>query len=220
MVAESLYSSWQQATKRYQPVSASDRAWLRKQLNKAKAYKLPVYVIDYSKPNASKKAVKLADKITADGFIPWISNGALNMLGRGSFAVSPRKVMVLYNQPKEFALDELDVFVTTAMPLEYLGYTPRYHPLNKQLPSYPLIHRYAGIIVWLNQASPLTQQTQRWLHQQLAAHIPILFMGDAPTAQQAAFFKPFGLRFSKEQQSAKTIKIQGINPSAVILSAP
>jgi hypothetical protein len=98
VAAESLYRGWNAGTGRYQEVSEADRAWLSGQLKRARdEFGLPAIAIDYVPPQQRQLARETARRIKADGFIPWVADGALATLGVGSVEVIPRRVMVLHD---------------------------------------------------------------------------------------------------------------------------
>ena len=151
VAAESLFRGWDHSKKSYREVPEADRRWLLAQLGRAKdEYKLPVLAIDYVAPGERALARATAEKIAALGFIPWVSNPELDMLGVGSIEVMPRKVLMLHDEPRgEPGLIFNAIHRYAAMPLNYLGYTPEYvNVLSETLPGHPLAGRYAGIVTW------------------------------------------------------------------------
>ena len=85
VVAESLYASWDNAKKIYKETPANDQEWLLNKLNGIKNnLSVDIIIIDYAKPNNRAKAKLLANKITQQGFIPWISIPSLDLAGVGS----------------------------------------------------------------------------------------------------------------------------------------
>ncbi|TAN78147.1 MAG: hypothetical protein EPN14_06815, partial [Gallionella sp.] len=179
VAAESLYRGWDQAEKVYRPVPEADRAWLLRQLDRVKQeYRLPVVAIDYVAPHDRALARETAAKIRAHGFVPWIADPGLDMLGIGNIEVMPRKVMVLHNDANdEFGLTFELAQRHAAMPLNYLGYTLEFVDARKPLPEYPLTGRYAGILVWLTrppgaEGSGLAQ----WIEKQATSGVPVALL--------------------------------------------
>jgi hypothetical protein len=85
LVAESLFQSWNPATRQYTPVASNDRTWLIERLNDARRrYGLPVTVIDYVPADQPQLAQATARQISALGFTPWVSTPGLDMLGVGA----------------------------------------------------------------------------------------------------------------------------------------
>jgi hypothetical protein len=68
----------------------ADRDWLLAQLRRCRdEYKLPVIAIDYVPPARPRDlARETAQQIKALGFIPWVTNPALDMLGVGAGGVA------------------------------------------------------------------------------------------------------------------------------------
>ena len=84
IAAESLYKTFDAEKKQYGNVSEKDRAWLISQLSKVHTeYRLPVIVIDYVNPlmpEACREVRETAARIRVDGFIPWVTDGAISTL--------------------------------------------------------------------------------------------------------------------------------------------
>ena len=84
VAVESLFQGWDNSTHSFVPVTSSNREWLLTHLNKIKNdYYLPVIVIDYEAPENRNGARDIAKKILAAGFIPWVSNPELDIIGVG-----------------------------------------------------------------------------------------------------------------------------------------
>lgn len=81
---ESLYGRWNQGNRQYGEVPQADRDWL---LGQARAvrdrYGLPVVSIDYCPPEEPARCREIARKIEADGFVPYVADGALQTVGMG-----------------------------------------------------------------------------------------------------------------------------------------
>ena len=85
LVAESLFQSWDPATRQYLPVTPKERTWLLERLNDARhRYDLPITVIDYVPADQPQLAQATARQISALGFTPWVSTPGLDMLGVGA----------------------------------------------------------------------------------------------------------------------------------------
>ncbi len=92
VAVESLFQGWDPSKKAYRPVPPADREWLLGQLNRVKQeYGLPVLSIDYVPPSKPDLARETAAKIRELGFIPWVSNPALNVLGVVGIEGAPDK---------------------------------------------------------------------------------------------------------------------------------
>lgn len=181
VAAESLFQGWSQSSHEYRAVPASDRDWLLGQLKQVqKEYGLPVLSIDYVEPGKRNLARDTAAKIRTQGFIPWVTNPELDMLGVGDIEVMPRKVLMIHNSSNnEYDLMNTSGHLYGAMPLNYLGYAVEYLDARRPLPSYQLAGRYAGIVVWLDK--PVAREgiaLVAWLKKQIAAGVPITLMGE------------------------------------------
>ena len=85
VAAESLYQGWNAGAQRYEEVSEANRSWLLDQLRTIRERDgLPVLVIDYVPPQDRALTRATAARIQADGFIPWVTDSALETLGVGS----------------------------------------------------------------------------------------------------------------------------------------
>ncbi len=181
LAAESLYAGWDPANGRYGPVAADERQWLLGQLKQVRErYRLPVIVIDYLPPGQRAQARQVAAKISAQGFIPWVTDHDLTMLGVGSLEVMPRRILMLYDSADdavELMLKE-KTLLYAAMPANYLGYAADYVDPRHGLPGGILAGRYAGIVVWLDK--PLSTGDNRrlslWLQRQASDGVPLLLL--------------------------------------------
>ncbi len=179
VVAESLYVSWNPLEKKFVEVKEADRDWLLNKLNFVKEeYELPITVVDYLPPAKRVKARQVAKKITALGFIPWVSTPELDMLGVGQLEVIPRKILMLYNSQNQHMGDiySASIHTAAAMPLEYLGYVPIYIDVNDDLPEEMLRGRYAGIVAWFDGQAG-NPNYQEWIYKQLNDGVRVAFMG-------------------------------------------
>ncbi len=156
VAAESLFQGWNAEINNYQEVSDADRSWLLGQLNVIKdKYHLPVIAIDYVAPGKRDLARDTARRIAALGYVPWVTNPALDMLGVGAIEVMPRKVLVLYDgQSSDVGVTYEPAHRFLAMPLNYLGYTVVYQEARKPLPTHVLAGRYAGIVTLFAADTP------------------------------------------------------------------
>lgn len=178
VAAESLYAGWDQAKKKYRPVPAADRAWLKTKMQAVKARGLWPIVIDYAATADQKRAQQAVDAILADGFIPWVGNGQLTNLGRGAWQVVPRRVYMIYDSQQfpEKLFSDAQRFA--AFPLEQMGYVPELVDVRGPLPEFPLKGRVAGILVWINGVLGKREKYfSSWLAKQNQQGIPLLLLG-------------------------------------------
>lgn len=181
VAVESLFQQWNQTQQKYGTVLAADREWLLGQLKRVtQEYKLPVISIDYVPPGKRYLARETAAKISDLGFIPWVTNPELNMLGVGKIEVMPRKILMVHNN----ANTEYDLINTSdlnygTMPLNYLGYSVEYLDGRGALPVEPLAGRYAGVVVWLDNAiGKQGSVLAAWLKKQIDAGVPVVLLGE------------------------------------------
>ncbi len=194
VAAESLFQGWDNAKKHYTVVSENDRSWLNAQLNRIKnEYHLPVIVIDYAAPQQRQLARQLAKKIRTAGFIPWISNPELDMLGVGSPEIQPRRVLMLYDGRENKDPVFSDIHQFAAMPMQYMGYIPEYHDLSLPLPAQQLAGQYAGIILWSGTAEDSVPQLKPWLLKQIKLGIRLAVINEFGFERSRDNLQAFGL---------------------------
>ncbi|NOT18333.1 MAG: hypothetical protein HOP20_09755 [Sulfuriferula sp.] len=194
VVAESLFQGWDNANHRYTSVSDSDRSWLSAQLNKIKTeYKLPVIVIDYAAPNQRTAARNAAQKIRSAGFIPWVSNPELDMLGVGSPEIQPRRVLMLYDGRENKDPIYSDMHRYGAMPIQHLGYVTEYHDLSLPLPTQQLAGQYAGIVLWSGTAENSVPLLKPWLLKQIKSGIRLAVINEFGFERSRNNLQAFGL---------------------------
>lgn len=195
VAAESLFRGWDAGGKRYREVSASDREWLLTQLRRVRDESgLPVLVIDYVPPEARALARETATRIRSLGFVPWVADAALDMLGVGQREVMPRKVLVIHDGSSAPALNYTEAHRYGDMPLNHLGYVAEHRDLTEPLPSFPLIGRYAGVVVWLGASAPRPAAFAQWLERTMQQGLPIAFVGEFGLPQDTATLRRLGLR--------------------------
>lgn len=224
VAAESLFQGWSPARKDYRPVPAADREWLLGQLNRVKQeYGLPVLAIDYVPPGKRDLARETAARIRELGFIPWVSNPELDMLGVGEIEVMPRKVLMIHNgASNEFDLIDTNGLRFGSMPLNYLGYAVEYLDARQALPSaYPLAGRYAGIVVWLdNPAAKEGRALAAWLEKQIAAGVPVALLGESEFLFADGSAKRLGLQFSPATAGHTRLRVAQRDPSIGLEAEP
>lgn len=201
--AESLYNGYNATKKQYQEVSESNRAWLSTKLNEIKKAGLKAYVIDYLPLEQQDKATQLAEKISSDGFVPYVGMANLDSLGASTFELIPREVIMLYSSSEEEEKILSSPSVYLSMPLNYLGYAPHIYDINQALPSYPLIRRVAGIAIWLSSSHPHSVTPLiPWVTQALEQHIPVVFFSNIdPFLEDKALAQKLGLAQKEADES-------------------
>ena len=77
VLVESVYQSFDPATKSYQTVPEEGTKWVETQIRKAQARKLQVYVVDYVEPTNQRLADETVQRILKLGCIPLITTPGL-----------------------------------------------------------------------------------------------------------------------------------------------
>lgn len=218
VAAESLYKGWDQAAHEYRDVSKKERQWLLRRLDGVrKRFHLPVYVLDYVPPQRRAEAVDDARRIEKLGFVPWVSNPALDAVGVGAMDPVPRHVLMLYDSAKaeHGLLANTSIHQLAALPLEYMGYVPTYWDVRQGLPDFPLNGRYAGIVTWFGGDIHVSGYAA-WLKRQIKAGIPVAILGGfgfSPGAQLLSqlgatayrtFSPPYHLRHADDMLGFET----------------
>ena len=212
VAAESLFAGWDARSGNYRQVTEQDRAWLIRHLNIVQNdYKLPVVVIDYLAPGDREKARSVAQQIRSLGFIPWVTNHEITLLGISNIEVMPRKVLMLYNQAgDETALmEEESAVLYGTMPLNWLGYKVEYRNARDALPETPLTGRYAGAVIWLQQPLPATKgrRLAEWMVEQTSAELPVLLMGSMEFLRHAGALQKLGLKREELATSSRRLTL-------------
>lgn len=196
VAAESLFRGWDPKERQYVEVPEADRKWLLGQLERVRdAYRLPVIAIDYTAPGARSMARETARKIAALGIIPWVSNSELDQLGLGNIEVTPRRVLMLYDGAgRDANLYAHRIHVQAKALLNGLGYTVDYADINKPLPAFPLVGRYAGIVSWFADDRAVSKPGVReWLSRQREHGMRMAVLGNFPFPLTDALAVAFGL---------------------------
>lgn len=167
VAAESLFASWDNGLKIYKETDQDDQAWLLKELHKIKK-KLPVdiIIIDYMEPNKRQEAQEVATRITREGFIPWISIPALDMVGVSSFKPKLKTFLLLTDSKTDTHRPlQFSKYQSMQQKLAKKGLLLDVHDIQLGLPTGHLIGRYLGIIT----AQPYEEKFaiyKNWLRRQ------------------------------------------------------
>lgn len=149
VMAESLFSGWDEKNKRYFSVSEKERERLLIQLKLAQKMGIPVTVVDYLAPANAGQAKSIAEKIAKLGFNPWVTNGKLTKLYLSNVETIPRKILLFYQGALNNVDEKVGSYVSKAvtMPLNYMGYVTELHNIEEPLPQNLAAGDYAGIVV-------------------------------------------------------------------------
>lgn len=167
VAAESLFASWDNGLKVYRDTKKEDQEWLLSQLHKIKK-QLPVdiIIIDYSQPKKRNKAQQVANRISKEGFIPWISIPALDMVGVSDFQPELKTYLLLTDSKTEGHRPfEIEKYKKLQRNLAADGLKLKAHDIQSGMPTGHLIGRYIGIVT----AQPFDKQFsiyQNWLKRQ------------------------------------------------------
>lgn len=202
VVAESLYSRWNNESNSYQPVPASDRQWLYNKLTEVKnSHQLDIISIEYVSPANRSKARDVANEVASLGFIPWVTNPTLDYVGVGNLEVIPREVIMMYDSTINGPIEQAEVHSLLAMPLEYMGYVPVYHDVSTEgLPQGMLKGAYAGVVMW-NRANVKDRDYPAWLNKQLDDGLPLAMFGSLGTDLTETLASKLGLVSSSNADS-------------------
>ncbi len=196
VAAESLFLGYDATARRYRDVPAADRDWLQQQLRRVQAeHKVPVLVIDYAPHAQRARAREAAARIRAAGFIPWIANGALDLLGVGDIEVEPRRIALITDRPAGADFMQATAVRYLSLPLHYLGYTiDPFDVAERTLPDTVADGRYAAIVTWFSQPVALANpRFAEWLSRQLDAGMRLVVMHSPGFEIDSALGRRLGL---------------------------
>jgi polysaccharide biosynthesis protein PelA len=204
VAAESLFQGWNNAAHAYMPVSEPDRQWLLGQLNRIRNdYHLPVIVIDYTAPDKRQQARDLAQKIRTAGFIPWVSDPELDIIGVGDPEIQPRRILMLYNGSGKKDVIFTDMHRFAAMPIQNMGFIPEYRDFTQPLPDYPLAGQYAGIVIWTEDTRNNSPQLKLWLLKQISQGVRLAVINEFGFDRSNDNLQAFGLNIKDNVPASK-----------------
>lgn len=190
---ESIYAGWDPSNNRYKAVSDDDREWLKQHIDLLRAKDIPLIAIEYLPFERRQEARELVNKLTNEGFIPYIGTPHLDTLGISSIEVQPRRLAVLYDD-REGDLTANSGHVTLGGLLEYFGYRVDYFRVDQPLPQQGMAGLYAGVLSWITSGPPADSGSfNSWINQRLDENIPLVFFGSLPI-ENAALLERMGLR--------------------------
>ena len=195
IAAESLYLRYDARARSYSEVPAADREWLTAQLRRVQAeHKVPVLAIDYAPYSKRSAAREAAARIRADGFIPWVSNGALDILGVGDIEVEPRRIALITDRVSGADFQQTNALQYLALPLNYLGYTiDMFDVAERRLPATVADGRYAAVVTWFSQpVQPLDPKFADWLGRQIDAGVRLVIMHGAGIEPESSLGRRLG----------------------------
>jgi uncharacterized protein (TIGR01370 family) len=214
VAAESIFRGWDPKGRQYVEVTEADRTWLLDQLRRVRnEYELPVIAIDYASPGARDMARTTARRISDLGFVPWVTNAGHDLLGVGNIEVTPRKVLMLYDgSGRDAQLYAHRIHKQAKLPLTMLGYEVEYADVNKSLPAYPLVGRYAGIVTWFSNDQAVRKPGVReWLMRQREHGMRMAVLGNFPFPLNDTLALTFGLSVGP-QRVPKAVNVEVRDP--------
>lgn len=194
VAAESLFRGWDQREQRYLAVDPSDTRQLLTRLDAVRKMGLTAIAIDYLPSAQRAQAGRLAARIESDGIVPYVGNGALDIVGVSTITPLPRRVLTLYDGADDIMHCKLNWYA--AMPLNHLGYATRIIDVSREpLPAGPLTGQIAGIVTWFSSDHfRHAAATWRWLRTQEKAGVPIAVLDDFGMPVSAGLLAPLGLQ--------------------------
>ena len=202
---ESYYSGLDEKL-RYKEVSKEDRAWLDNKLEKAKSYGLDIIAVDYN--TNEKEAKQIAKKLQQKGFIPYVADKHLLTYGISSKNAIKREILTLVYAPN------IDIIKTEAheygaMPLEYLGYIQRLHPVDKGFPDPQSLSRYKAVIIWFRNFYPDSKKLLKWINAVKKIGLKIAIVGNFGFHAKKDDLKSVGIYIHQNNKMLKqTISVQ------------
>ena len=200
IVAESLISRYDNATKSYSKVPKADYKWILARLKEAKKYGLDAISIDYS-DGSTKERLEIAKKIKELGITPYVTDGLLQEQGECEVERVRRNVLILFNAS---AFDEnnsiySDVHLSISMPIEHFGYIPKLCDLStKELPQ-SIEDRYHAVVIWSNGQTKNDDKLYEWSKKVKQRGVKILFLNSFIFQKNNQNLKSFGLSVEKNR---------------------
>lgn len=197
VAAESLYQRWNASTKTYEPVPDADRDWLLQQLRAVQQRdSIPAIAIDYAPPQNRQQTREIAQRIQADGLIPWVTDGDVSTVGIGSVEAVPRHVLVVYNGDESPSINYSKAHRFLQTPLNHMGYVVDYADTRDPLPEGIWQDRYAGVVTWFTGYvdANASAQLNKWLTDKLSDGMPLAVMGDFGFTLTNSWAQTLGLK--------------------------
>ena len=200
VVAESLISRYDHATKSYLKVPKEDYKWLLARLKEAKEYGLDAISIDYSS-GSTKERLEIAKKIKKLGITPYVTDGLLQEQGECEVERVRRNILILFNASafKEHNSIYSDVHLSISMPIEHFGYIPKLYDISTQELPKSVEDRYHAVIVWSNGQTKNDDKIYEWSKRVKAKGVKILFFNSFIFEKKNQNLKSFGLRVEKNR---------------------
>lgn len=215
VAAESLYDGWDQLSHKYVPVRPSVRKALESKLRRVREMGIPVIAIDYLPSSERAKAQHDAQRIESKGYIPYVTNRNLDIIGISSIDPLPRKVLLIYSGKTDLMHTNLNWYAQA--PLNYLGYATRIVNADREkLPDRPLTGQYAGIVTWFDSNHvPKSKEIWRFLRLQIAAGVPVAILGNLGTKATSSHLEPLGISTGQSPAGFHPARLSYVNRSYI-----
>ncbi len=188
----------------YVKKSDQDRAWLDKQIAKAKRFKIPVISLEYLKDPFSKEAERIRQKLLDKGLIPYISDKTLQRYGQSAYRVQKREILILYNGEgfEHSNGEDSSAHLITSLPIEYLGYVPVLRDIRRGLPKGHPEDRFAGVVIQVNRESEHGNGVAEWVMRMHERHLSVAITFLWPSLE-SGFFEKLGLKVYRNRAKMK-----------------
>ncbi len=195
VVAESLYRGLNGRLD-YDIVPAADGKRLISMLDLIKnKYGLPVIVVDYVNPVHGKEAGADAQRISEDGFIPWVTDKDLSVIGKSALRFVKRRIMIICNPRSDASMRNPNV---VRMPLEYLGFVPQTFYVNGNLPKGFLADRYAGAVIKVGKVNN-PKRFYDWVKRAISHGLKVFFINSFGFPETPQFMGGLGISTSDDK---------------------
>lgn len=199
VVAESLFTGWDNQKKRYYLIDKKQRDMLIHELNEVKKRGVSVTVIDYLPKEKAKEAPIFAEKIAALGFNPWITDGLLKEIYLFPNQTSvPRKILLIYQANPKFQEKKLTSVAARMLsfPLNHLGYVTELRNIVEPLKKLNE-QEYAGVVVNISGGSEQRkQELYDWYKYLQKKKIPLVIFDEFGFGFDRDKLRDFGLERS------------------------
>ncbi|HEY1110938.1 MAG TPA: endo alpha-1,4 polygalactosaminidase, partial [Opitutaceae bacterium] len=213
VVVESLYETFDSATKQYRSVPEAETEALLAALAPIAASGRAVYILDYADPRQPVAAATAAMKIRARGFHAFVSTPDLDGDVLGPLRPTARRICAFYGNLTTIQEDQVrwpaESFTAQKLqlPLEWLGYEVDYFRIDSANDLPQLDSDYRAVVLPRSWEIPVQTEGTLvdWLLAQREAGRKILI---------------FGFPFRDPEQQARFLKAMGISGSGATLSPP
>ena len=173
VIAEGMFEGYN--GKHLTKTSFKERKWLIKKLRYVQSLGVKTVVVDYFNGTDINKAKEIAKKIKFLGFIPYVTNPDLNIIGISNLQIIKRKILVIYTS--RFYIQNCDAHRLIQLPLEYMGYIVDIKTLKEAIKIKNVIDKYSGIIIV--PEIPIKKNSKKfinWLKQRIKNKNKIVFL--------------------------------------------